>query len=337
MNWKLTRPDNTVRFQRGEPICMVLPYPRGLLESCEPKCVPLSENQELEQAYRRWSAERDEFQERVAAGDLEAIEVGWQKDYFQGRDPGSEPVAGHQTRLSLRPFERDGEKITGEVVQPGTVGVQPLGAEERLKPGLQLMRRAVELHQAGDFAGARALYEEIVEIDKTHADAWHLLGVACHQLGENQRAVEVISRAISLQPNNGVFHSNRAAAWLALGEWNCAQEDYQRALQLAPTLADAHNGLAIVCNRTNRPAEAIDHFRRAIDLRPNFAEAHKNLGNALAKSGHYQQAVEHLRRAIELRPSFAEAQRSLEQLLALGNNPAQAVNFVNPPRLPHKE
>ncbi len=168
MNWKLTRPDNVVRFERGEPICMVLPYPRGLLESCLPKCVPLSENKELEQAYRRWSAEREEFQQRVAARDVDAIEVGWQKNYFQGRDPGGDPFAGHQTRLSLRPFERDGEKIVGQIFQPAS----------NPRPAPQL-HTAIQRHQAGDFAGARALYAQILETDGDHADALHLLGVVC--------------------------------------------------------------------------------------------------------------------------------------------------------------
>ena len=32
MNWKLTRRYHAVRFERGEPICMVVPIPRGLAE-----------------------------------------------------------------------------------------------------------------------------------------------------------------------------------------------------------------------------------------------------------------------------------------------------------------
>src|SRR5579884_101588 len=36
MNWKLTRPDVEVVFEQDEPICMVLPQPRGLLESFVP-------------------------------------------------------------------------------------------------------------------------------------------------------------------------------------------------------------------------------------------------------------------------------------------------------------
>ena len=34
-----------------------------------------------------------------------AVRSGWQKDYFQGRDPGTETFAEHQTKLKLPLFE----------------------------------------------------------------------------------------------------------------------------------------------------------------------------------------------------------------------------------------
>lgn len=105
MNWKITQPDMVVSFSRGEPICMVVPYPRNLLENTQTSRCLLSSNPELEEEYLRWSKDRSAFQAEVAAGKEEAIKRGWQKDYFQGRDPGKERFAEHQTRLSLRPFE----------------------------------------------------------------------------------------------------------------------------------------------------------------------------------------------------------------------------------------
>ncbi|MEQ8786491.1 MAG: DUF6065 family protein [Pirellulaceae bacterium] len=113
MNWKLTRPDHLVRFERGEPICMVVPYPRGLLESCRPQRLPLAENPQLKSAYQRWSHDRDIFHQRVAEGDEQAQRAGWQKDYFQGRDPGSDRFGSHQTKLGVRRFESGGEKHHG--------------------------------------------------------------------------------------------------------------------------------------------------------------------------------------------------------------------------------
>ena len=105
MNWKLTRPRTVVRFEPGEPICMVVPQPRGFLAALTPKRMPLASAPDVHEGYERWSRDRDDFQSRIAAGEPEACRAGWQKDYFKGQDPGTERFAGHQTNLHLKPFE----------------------------------------------------------------------------------------------------------------------------------------------------------------------------------------------------------------------------------------
>jgi Family of unknown function (DUF6065) len=105
MNWKLTRPGLPVRFERGEPICMVVPFPRHLLSSMNPIRTPLSNDPVSEERHRNWSRDRDAFHRKIEERDEVAINQGWQKDYFQGRDPGLESFADHQTKLGVREFE----------------------------------------------------------------------------------------------------------------------------------------------------------------------------------------------------------------------------------------
>lgn len=107
MNWKLTRANHMVRFERGEPIAMVVPYPRELLSSLRPVRRALANEPELHERYEMWSRERTGFQERVASGDESASRRGWQKDYFQGRDPGTDKFSEHQTKLGLPEFEEE--------------------------------------------------------------------------------------------------------------------------------------------------------------------------------------------------------------------------------------
>jgi hypothetical protein len=109
MNWKLTRPDHPVRFERGEPICMLVPVPRGLAEGLLPVRLPLSANAELERDYREW--ERSRLQFNAALGTLrpDVVQRGWQRDYTKGLTPRGTPAEEHQTRLQLRPFTRESE------------------------------------------------------------------------------------------------------------------------------------------------------------------------------------------------------------------------------------
>jgi hypothetical protein len=106
MNWKLTRP-GTVRFERGEPICMIVPVLRGLAESLEARQAPLASNPEVEEAFHLWEAGRSQFLLDLAQRQPEAVARGWQKDYFQGRGAEGARAEGHQTRVQLKEFVRD--------------------------------------------------------------------------------------------------------------------------------------------------------------------------------------------------------------------------------------
>lgn len=104
MNWKVTRPFEWIRFRAGEPICMILPMPRGLIESMTPVAEPMGNNPELAAKYQEWSNSRKTFLTDLQARDPAAVQRGWQKDYFQGKtDKGT--FDGHQTRLDVKEFK----------------------------------------------------------------------------------------------------------------------------------------------------------------------------------------------------------------------------------------
>ena len=104
MNWKLTRTDHAVRFDKGEPIYMLVPQPRGELEAFQPGLRDLGSDPTLSAGYRIWSESRSRFLGALKRQDAEASRQKWQKDYFQGRTPQGASTETHQTVLSLRPF-----------------------------------------------------------------------------------------------------------------------------------------------------------------------------------------------------------------------------------------
>lgn len=106
MNWKLTRKNYAVTFKRGEPICMVVPVPRGLAESLKPICAPLSIRPDLQEQCEAWSNTRAEFLAAYRTGDPEAVQAGWQRHYTKGLMPGGAAAGQHQTRLRLKEFTR---------------------------------------------------------------------------------------------------------------------------------------------------------------------------------------------------------------------------------------
>ena len=51
MNWKITRASEWIRFEEGEPYCMLVPIPRGLAESLVPERMPMTANPEVKAQY----------------------------------------------------------------------------------------------------------------------------------------------------------------------------------------------------------------------------------------------------------------------------------------------
>jgi len=126
MNWKLTRPHHEVRFERGEPICMVVPQARGLAECLEPVQAALADNAELQRHYEEWSASRDRFLADLVLGKADATRQGWQKDYTRGLMPDGRRFVEHQTHLQLKEFSARGEEVNADT--PVDTRPLPLGS-----------------------------------------------------------------------------------------------------------------------------------------------------------------------------------------------------------------
>ena len=68
------------------------------------------------------------------------------------------------------------------------------------------MATALRLHQAAGLREAEATYRRVIEVQPSHADALHLLGVAAHHAGRPAEAIDLIGKAIAASgrgPGNG--------------------------------------------------------------------------------------------------------------------------------------
>ena len=91
-----------------------------------------------------------------------------------------------------------------------------------------------------------------------------------------------------------------------MGQLDVALELIGRAIQLNPDLAIAHNNLGNILRDKGCASEAIASFREAIRLKPDFAEAHNNLGISLDRAGQRDDAIASFRQAIRLQPDLSE-------------------------------
>lgn len=105
MNWRFTRRRHKVRFERGEPICTILPYPRHYIGKFEPRRRNLNENAKLYHQYTKWREDRLTFNEDLKDANSEAAKEGWQRSYMKGEDQEGNVFSGHQTKIRVREFK----------------------------------------------------------------------------------------------------------------------------------------------------------------------------------------------------------------------------------------
>ena len=179
----------------------------------------------------------------------------------------------------------------------------------------QAMEIAVGHHQAGRLAEAEAIYRQVLSRSPDHAEALHLLGVLASQVGRTEVALELIGRAIIVNPGVALYHSNLGEIYRRSGQSDRAIDHFRRAIELRPDAADPHNNLGNVLREQGRLDDALALYRRAIELNPDLAEAHGNLGIVLHDQGRIDSAIAAYRRAIALKPDLASAHTNLGRAL----------------------
>src|SRR5271170_3157122 len=76
----------------------------------------------------------------------------------------------------------------------------------------QSLEKALQLHQTGQFPLAEAYYRHVLQHDPVNTDALHLLGLLAYQTGRSSAAVELIKRAIAMNPSVAQYHCNMGNA-----------------------------------------------------------------------------------------------------------------------------
>ncbi|MDJ0521684.1 MAG: DUF6065 family protein [Planctomycetota bacterium] len=112
MNWRFTRPNQAVTFERGEPFMSIVPMPRHYLQRFDPTIQPIAANPELDAEYEAWKASRNQFNADIDIEGSEAREARWQKHYMHGMTPDGRRFPEHERRLPLRGFQRPGSDKT---------------------------------------------------------------------------------------------------------------------------------------------------------------------------------------------------------------------------------
>ncbi len=185
-------------------------------------------------------------------------------------------------------------------------------AEERAQ-SIEPVMVAIENGQLGE---ASAVCADIVARHPENADAVHLLGVIGFQGGADPtQSLDLIDRAITLDPTWSQFHNSRGALLYSLGRNADAEVSFRRAVTLKPEDSMAWNNLGNALLRLDRVEEAESAFRQALATPPVQVAAINNLGIALKRRGQFEKALICFHEAALHDPTFLDAHFNAGEIL----------------------
>lgn len=186
-----------------------------------------------------------------------------------------------------------------------------------------LLARARERFAVQDYYGAVHLLESVVDSGRAFADVHHLLGVSLSLLGQGQRALGELERALELNPQYLEALIHRGLVLNELGRTDEAEEAFNRA---SASLPDSSGGLPapVAAQLANRHAEladtyagagalgrAIQQYEQALELGPEFHDLRYRMARLLIEAGRPLEAREALEEVLQARPNFIDAEAAL--------------------------
>jgi predicted TPR repeat methyltransferase len=149
---------------------------------------------------------------------------------------------------------------------------------------------------------AESLYRQVIDAMPNHADALHLLGLANHQLGNNDLAYTLINQAISVNSRDAAYFNNLGEVCRALHRIDEALSNYEKALERQPLFPEAHRNIGLAYLEKGDSDLAISWLKNAAERFPDYLGAHFALGIAYQRQSRFDEAIASLDRGLAINP-----------------------------------
>jgi len=143
------------------------------------------------------------------------------------------------------------------------------------------LAKAIDLHQKGSFKKASLIYQSLLKNNSKHFDALHLLGVIAFQNNDLQVAVNLISKALSIAPNDVRANYNLGVIFQELKQLNAAVACYDIAIQFNSQYAEAYSNRGAALKELRQYEASLNSYDNAIKINPASAEDHTSRGICL--------------------------------------------------------
>ena len=158
---------------------------------------------------------------------------------------------------------------------------------------------------------ALTLWQDTVRKSPCKARPHVNLAISYVNVGEYDKAVDELLRAVVLKPDHASAHENLGVAYFHKGAYQLSIEVFRKAIALDPSQASTYYALGEAYMRVGDQDLAFKNFEKTLSLNPYHPEARNNLGLILVEKGLLSEATAQFERLIEFEPGFLDAYHNI--------------------------
>jgi tetratricopeptide (TPR) repeat protein len=175
----------------------------------------------------------------------------------------------------------------------------------------QLFHRGNKSFEQGAYAEAAKLYEEVVELESSHAEALNNLGSSLSHLGRYEEAENCFREAMAVKPNFSDPYANLGVLLRQKSYLSDSEAHLRRALKLRPNDLEARINLGLTLVFLGRVRDARACFAKVLRTAPRNVLALFGMGQIAVVEGRFEEAETTYRRIIEINPKMTNAWAAL--------------------------
>ena len=183
------------------------------------------------------------------------------------------------------------------------INTSPNCAKLNYHYALELTKKARDTKNNAMMANAIQHFEKAISIYPQYADAYGEMGLAYFYKGNEDKALEIYTKAIEMQPDAKVW-SNMGMIFFNKGNMPEAQKVYEKSIALDPRFVDARRNLGSAYAMQGRFKDAIAQFQEALKYAPEQAVLYYFLGSAYRDGGDTATGQKFLEKAYQMQPSL---------------------------------
>ncbi len=175
-----------------------------------------------------------------------------------------------------------------KIIAAGTARGETLNAKNL---AVAHLFRGVGYHAVGDSQKALADLGKALQLNPKLAIAYVSRGNVHHAAADHDAAIADYNRALEINPRNVVAYANRGVVYKDLGDVDRAMADLNHAIKLKPTFAGAYHSRGHIHLAADRLEKAVADFKKAVALNRRDGRFHHSLGEAYLYAGDEESAM----------------------------------------------